>query len=82
VPSSPDVSRTRRPGDIRVAVEHLRARGNHDLAAITLFSDGTTVRMRLSGGDRGPAMRWAGCIRHRPRRHHAGDHHNPRRVPL
>jgi hypothetical protein len=31
------------PGDIRVAVEHLRARCNHDLGAITLFSDGTTV---------------------------------------
>src|SRR5947199_4028371 len=29
--------------NIRVAVEHLRRRGVHDLARITLFSDGTTV---------------------------------------
>jgi DNA-binding transcriptional MerR regulator len=29
--------------NIRVAVEHLRCRGVHDLARITLFSDGTTV---------------------------------------
>lgn len=29
--------------NIRVAVEHLRRRGVHDLAGITLFSDGTTV---------------------------------------
>lgn len=29
--------------NIRVAVDHLRDRGVHDLAKITLFSDGTTV---------------------------------------
>ncbi len=29
--------------NIRVAVEHLRARGIEDLAGVTLFSDGTTV---------------------------------------
>jgi DNA-binding transcriptional MerR regulator len=29
--------------NIRVAVEHLRRRGVHDLAGVTLFSDGTTV---------------------------------------
>jgi DNA-binding transcriptional MerR regulator len=29
--------------NIRVAVEHLRARGIDDLAGVTLFSDGTTV---------------------------------------
>jgi DNA-binding transcriptional MerR regulator len=29
--------------NIRVAVEHLRARGVEDLAGVTLFSDGTTV---------------------------------------
>ncbi|MGH3931324.1 MAG: MerR family transcriptional regulator [Pseudonocardiaceae bacterium] len=29
--------------NIRVAVEHLRRRGVHDLARLTLFSDGTTV---------------------------------------
>ena len=29
--------------NIRLAVEHLRRRGVHDLARITLFSDGTTV---------------------------------------
>ncbi len=29
--------------NIRVAVDHLRRRGVHDLARITLFSDGTTV---------------------------------------
>ena len=29
--------------NIRVAVEHLRARGVDDLAGVTLFSDGTTV---------------------------------------
>ena len=29
--------------NIRVAVDHLRQRGVHDLANITLFSDGTTV---------------------------------------
>jgi DNA-binding transcriptional MerR regulator len=29
--------------NIRVAVEHLRKRGVHDLAGVTLFSDGTTV---------------------------------------
>ena len=29
--------------NIRVAVEHLRRRGVHDLARITLFSDGSTV---------------------------------------
>jgi DNA-binding transcriptional MerR regulator len=29
--------------NIRVAVEHLRARGIEDLATVTLFSDGTTV---------------------------------------
>ncbi|MGH3794219.1 MAG: MerR family transcriptional regulator [Pseudonocardiaceae bacterium] len=29
--------------NIRAAVEHLRRRGVHDLARITLFSDGTTV---------------------------------------
>ena len=29
--------------NIRVAVQHLRRRGVHDLARITLFSDGTTV---------------------------------------
>jgi DNA-binding transcriptional MerR regulator len=29
--------------NIRVAVEHLRARGVRDLARVTLFSDGTTV---------------------------------------
>ncbi|RZQ63733.1 MerR family transcriptional regulator [Amycolatopsis suaedae] len=29
--------------NIRVAVEHLRARGVRDLAKVTLFSDGTTV---------------------------------------
>ena len=29
--------------NIRVAVEHLRARGVQDLAQITLLSDGTTV---------------------------------------
>jgi DNA-binding transcriptional MerR regulator len=29
--------------NIRVAVEYLRHRGIHDLAAITLFSDGTTI---------------------------------------
>lgn len=29
--------------NIRVAVDHLRARGIEDLAGITLFSDGTTV---------------------------------------
>lgn len=29
--------------NIRVAVEHLRDRGIHDLAGVTLFSDGTTV---------------------------------------
>jgi DNA-binding transcriptional MerR regulator len=34
--------------NIRVAVQHLRARGSHDLAAITLFSDGTTVYERGS----------------------------------
>nr|WP_240963196.1 MerR family transcriptional regulator [Antrihabitans stalactiti] len=29
--------------NIRIAVDHLRDRGVHDLAKITLFSDGTTV---------------------------------------
>ncbi len=29
--------------NIRVAVDHLRARGGDDLAGVTLFSDGTTV---------------------------------------
>ncbi|HEY5858024.1 MAG TPA: MerR family transcriptional regulator [Aldersonia sp.] len=29
--------------NIRIAVDHLRGRGVHDLARITLFSDGTTV---------------------------------------
>jgi DNA-binding transcriptional MerR regulator len=29
--------------NIRIAVEHLRRRGVHDLARLTLFSDGTTV---------------------------------------
>jgi len=29
--------------NIRVAVDHLRARGVEDLAGVTLFSDGTTV---------------------------------------
>jgi DNA-binding transcriptional MerR regulator len=29
--------------NIRAAVEHLRRRGVHDLAGVTLFSDGTTV---------------------------------------
>lgn len=29
--------------NIRIAVEHLRARGIEDLAGVTLFSDGTTV---------------------------------------
>ncbi|MEO7125291.1 MAG: MerR family transcriptional regulator, partial [Nakamurella sp.] len=29
--------------NIRVAIEHLRARGTQDLAEVTLFSDGTSV---------------------------------------
>jgi len=52
---------------IRIAVDHLRARGVEDLTEVTLLSDGVSVRVHHRRPGRRPPQGRAGHVRYRSR---------------